>query len=93
MLCQVQEEPKGTQPFLPCRTKIGKFQADTGAQVNIAGYDIFDLMGIPDNEKDKYLIQTRVKINGVRGSVGGGVKELQVHLYSLKTKRTILTVF
>ncbi len=48
-----------TEKFVPTNhqvssTKIGeasKFLADTGAQVNIANYDIFEIMGTPEYEK------------------------------------------
>ena len=68
--------------------KVGRFLADTGAQVNIASPEILDLLDIT-GEKESLLISSKVKINGVGGGVDGSVKELRVKLYSLKTRRTI----
>ena len=76
MLCQVQEIPRGTKKFVPRQVKVGKFLADTGAQVNIANYTIFQLLGISDDDKEAYLRSTRVKINGIGGAVDTGVREL-----------------
>ena len=76
MLCQVQEIPPGTPQFTPREVKIGKFLADTGAQVNIGNYELFEMMGI--SNKEKYLRRSQVKINGIGGAIDTGVREQRV---------------
>ena len=78
--------------ILPPACEIGKFMCDTSAQVNIAGHGIFDILGIPEEEWDEHLIDSKVRINGVGGSVSMA-KELRVRIHSLKTKDTVPTVF
>ena len=58
VLCQIQEfQPeKGIEGFKPRKVKIGKFLADTGAQINVGNLTLFDLLGIPRNE---FNIRTR----------------------------------
>ena len=55
VLCQIQEfqAEKGIEGFKPRKVKIGKFLADTGAQVNIGNLTLFDLLGIPRSEFNK----------------------------------------
>ena len=46
VLCQVQYfDPK--KRFAPKEVEVGKFLADTGAQVNVANRSLLTLMGIP----------------------------------------------
>ena len=81
VLCQVQEMPRGTAKFVPRQVKVGKFLADTSAQVNIANYSIFDLLGIPEGEHDGHLRRTRVTINMIGGAIDGEVKELRLNIF------------
>ena len=92
VLCQVQEIPKSPEVFKARRVKVGRFLADTAAQVNIVSPEILDLLDIT-GEKRSLLISSKVKINGVGGGVDGSVKELRVKLYSLKTRSTMNMVF
>ena len=56
VLCQVQEEPLNREEFEARRATVGKFLANTGAQVNCANRSIFKLMGIRGRgNQDEYL--------------------------------------
>ena len=96
VLCQVQEfnQNKGTEEFRPRKVKVGRFLADTGAQVNVGNYTMFDIMGIPEEEREKYLTDAPdMKINGIRGEVGSNLRSVNVMVHSLKTRISIPTTF
>ena len=70
VLCQIQEfRPEGgIEGFKPRKVKVGKFLADTGAQINVGNPNLLDLIGIPRSE---YQSRTRdashMRVHGIGG--------------------------
>ena len=72
LLCQVQEfrAEGGIEGFKPRKVKVGRFLADTGAQVNECNYTLFDLMGIPQSEAQRLTRDASyMKIHGIGGDI------------------------
>ena len=92
MLIQIQEfRPEGgIEGFKPRKVKIGKFLADTGAQINVGNLTLFDLLGIPRNE---FKIRTRdashMKVHGIGGDDVPSLRAMDVMVHSLKTNKTM----
>ena len=96
VLCQIQEfRPEGgLEGFKPRRVKVGKFLADTGAQINVGNLTVFDLLGFPRSE---FHARTRdashMKVHGIGGVNVPGLRALEVMIYSLKTNKSVPVTF
>ena len=96
VLCQIQEfRPEGgIEGFKPRKVRVGKFLADTGAQINVGNLTLLDLIGIPRSE---YHARTRdashMRVHGIGGVNVPSLRALDVMIHSLKTKQTIPATF
>ena len=96
VLCQIQEfRPEGgIEGFKPRKVKVGKFLADTGAQINVGNLTLLDLIGVPRSE---YHSRTRdashMRVHGIGGVNVPSLRALDVMIHSLKTKQTIPATF
>ena len=91
VLVQVQANPL-QGPFTAAPAKVIAMLADNGAQIDCANNTIFDALGVKPEDREKYLRPSEVTVNGVGGK-RTAVKELKVHIYSLKTKQTHRVTF
>ena len=92
VLCQVQYFAPDT-PFTAKRVKLGRFLADTGAQINCGNYTLLDLMGINRCDMEKYTwAAPEMKINGVGGNVDT-IRGIYVKIYSVKHGTTVPATF
>ena len=92
VLCQVQYFAPDT-PFTAKRVKLGRFLADTGAQINCGNYTLLDLMGINRCDMEKYTwAAPEMKINGVGGNVDT-IRGIHVKIYSVKHGTTVPATF
>ena len=92
VLCQVQYFSPGT-PFTAKRVKLGRFLADTGAQINCGNYTLLDLMGIKRCDIEEYTwAAPEMKINGVGGNVDA-IRGVHVKIHSIKHGTTVPATF
>ena len=96
VLCQIQEfRPEGgIDGFKPRKVRVGKFLADTGAQINVGNLTLLDLIGIPRSEyHERTRDASHMKVHGIGGINVPSLRALDVMIHSLKTKETIPATF
>ena len=92
VLCQIQLfEPQ--EEFKQTKVPVGRFLADTGAQINVGNYTLLDLLGIRRNKLRKYTWpETEIRINGIGGDVEG-IRGINVRIHSVKNDTTVPAMF